>query len=108
VLVGHDIVASGYRNVIASGAVITGGTSLMPGADDVAAEILQLPVRVGFPESITGLTDIVNSPMHATGVGLLRYALSNAQLRHSPALSADHTLLNRMSRRMKEWVQDFF
>ncbi len=107
-LVGQEIDASGFRNVIASGAVITGGTSLMPGCDDVAAEILQLPVRVGFPENITGLTDIVNSPMYATGVGLLRYALSNAQLGRSPALAADHTLLNRMSRRMKDWMQDFF
>jgi cell division protein FtsA len=107
-LVGQEIDASGYRNLIASGAVITGGSSLMPGADDLAAEILQLPVRVGFPDNITGLTDMVNSPMHATGVGLLRYAMSNGRHPHAPALSADHTLLNRVSRRMKEWVQEFF
>ncbi|HEX7929208.1 MAG TPA: cell division protein FtsA, partial [bacterium] len=74
----------------------------------VAAEILQLPVRVGFPESSTGLTDIVNSPMYATGVGLLRYAMSNGQARHSPAMTADHGMLNRVSRRMKEWMTDFF
>jgi cell division protein FtsA len=107
-LVGQEISASSYRHVIASGAVITGGSSIMPGADDLGSEILQLPVRVGFPENISGLNEMVYSPMYATGVGLLRYALSNAHLRHSPALSADHPLLARVSRRMREWVQDFF
>ena len=50
-LVNQEIDKSGYRHVIASGVVITGGSSLMPGADDLAAEILQFPVRVGFPEN---------------------------------------------------------
>jgi len=106
-LVGRSLDESGYRNVIASGAVITGGTSMLPGADDLAQEILCLPVRVGFPENITGLNEMVNSPMYATGVGLLRYALNSAGMSHSPALHAEQGLLNRMSRRMKEWVNEY-
>ncbi|HUJ77070.1 MAG TPA: cell division protein FtsA, partial [bacterium] len=106
-MVSQEIDASGYRNVIASGAVITGGTSIMPGADDLAAEILRLPVRVGFPENITGLSEMTYSPMYATAVGLLRYALSNGGGRHAPAFGGDQGLLNRVSRRMREWVQDF-
>jgi cell division protein FtsA len=107
-LVSREIDKSGYRNVIASGVVITGGSSIMPGADDLAAEILQFPVRVGFPENITGLNEITYSPMHATGVGLLRYAQGNGPGRHTPLFSGDQTLLNRVSRRMREWVNEFF
>ena len=107
-LVNQEIDKSGYRNVIASGVVITGGSSIMSGADDLAAEILQFPVRVGFPENITGLNEITYSPMHATGVGLLRYAQGNGLHRHTPLFSGDQTLLNRFSRRMREWVNEFF
>ncbi|MDH4248155.1 MAG: cell division protein FtsA [Deltaproteobacteria bacterium] len=107
-MVSKEIDKSGYRHVIASGAVITGGSSLMPGADELAAEILQFPVRVGYPENLTGLEEIVRSPMHATGVGLLRYALGGGETRSAPVFTQDHTLLNRVSRRMKEWVNEFF
>jgi cell division protein FtsA len=106
-MVGRTLQESGYKNVIASGAVITGGTSMLPGADDLAQEILGLPVRVGFPENITGLNEMVYSPMYATGVGLLRYALSGSSMSLSAALQTDHGLLNRVSRRMKEWVSEF-
>jgi cell division protein FtsA len=106
-MVGRTLDESTYRNVIASGAVITGGTSMLPGADELAQEILNLPVRVGFPENISGLNEMVYSPMYATGVGLLRYALNGGGLGHSPALQGEHGLFDRMSRRMKEWVNEY-
>jgi cell division protein FtsA len=106
-MVARTLQESGYRNVIASGAVITGGTSMLPGADDLAQEILRLPVRVGFPENITGLNEMVYSPMYATGVGLLRYALNNAGMSQSPALQSDHGMFRTVSRRMKEWMNEF-
>ena len=107
-LVGQEIDRSNYRHVIASGAVITGGSSLMPGADELAAEILKFPTRVGFPEDLSGLTETVYSPMYATGVGLLRYGLTNADSGFMPHFSDTPTVFNRVSRRMREWVQDFF
>jgi cell division protein FtsA len=106
-MVARTLQESGYRNVIASGAVITGGTSMLPGADDLAQEILRLPVRVGFPENITGLNEMVYSPMYATGVGLLRYALNNAGMSQSPALQSDQGMFRTVSRRMKEWMNEF-
>lgn len=107
-LVGKEIDKSHFRHVIASGVVITGGSSLMPGADELAADILQFPVRVGFPENITGLNELIYSPMHATGVGLLRYGLAHGQSRFSPMFQGEPTIFNRLSRRMKDWMQDFF
>lgn len=107
-LINAEIDKSGYRNVIASGIVITGGSSIMPGADDLAADILQFPVRVGFPENITGLNEMIYSPKHATGVGLLRYALGNGEHRHTPLFAGQQGMLHRVSRRMRDWMSDFF
>ena len=107
-MVNLEIDKSCYRNVIASGVVITGGSSLMTGVDDLAAEILQFPVRVGFPENITGLNEMIHSPMHATGVWLLRYALGNGEQRHTPLFSGDQTMITRMGRRVREWMNEFF
>lgn len=107
-LVEQEIDRSHYRHVIASGVVITGGSSLMPGADALAAEILKFPSRVGFPEDMSGLTETVYSPMYATGVGLLRYGLTNADNGIMPHFSDTPTVFNRVSRRMREWVQDLF
>jgi cell division protein FtsA len=80
----------------------------MPGADELAAEILKFPTRVGFPEDLSGLTETVYSPMHATGVGLLRYGLTNADNGIMPHFSDTPSVFNRVSRRMKDWVQEFF
>jgi cell division protein FtsA len=107
-LVGKEIDKSGFRHVIASGVVITGGSSLMPGADELAANILQFPVRVGFPENITGLNELIYTPMHATGVGLLRYGLAHGHGRFSPMFQGEPTVFSRLSRRMRDWMQDFF
>ncbi len=107
-LVGQEIDRSNFRHVIASGVVITGGSSIMPGADELSTEILKFPTRVGFPEDLSGLTETVHSPMHATGVGLLRYGLTNDETRYLTHFGAEPTVFNRVSRRMKEWVQEFF
>ncbi|MCZ6558577.1 MAG: cell division protein FtsA [SAR324 cluster bacterium] len=107
-LIGAEIDRSNYRHVIASGVVITGGSSIMPGADELASEILKFPTRVGFPEDVAGLTETVYSPMYATGVGLLRYGLSNGEESYVPQFAVDASMFNRVSRRMREWVQDIF
>ena len=107
-LVGREIDRSGYRHLIASGVVITGGSSLMQGVDELAAEALKFPARVGFPEDTAGLTDTVYSPMHATGVGLLRYGMDTENNGYLPGFREDATTLSRFSKRMREWMQDFF
>ena len=63
----------GALELLAGNVVITGGASLMPGLDQLATERFRLPVRIGKPEGISGLSDVVASPTHATAVGLVRY-----------------------------------
>ena len=72
-LVQAELRRSGYEDLIAAGIVLTGGTSKMEGAVELAEEIFHMPVRLGAPQNISGLTDIVNNPIYATGVGLLQY-----------------------------------
>ncbi|MBI2877492.1 MAG: cell division protein FtsA [Candidatus Tectomicrobia bacterium] len=70
-----EIRNSGYKDLLASGVVITGGSSIMEGMQEIAEEILELPVRRGLPMGIKGLVDMVNSPLYATAVGLVLYGM---------------------------------
>jgi cell division protein FtsA len=73
-LVRQEIKRSGYDGLLPAGLVVTGGTSLVPGIREVAAEVLSLPVRLGQPEDLRGLVDQLRSPAYATSVGLLEWA----------------------------------
>jgi cell division protein FtsA len=70
---------TGFEDMFASGVVLTGGTALMEGVQDAAERYLGLPIRRGTPRNIGGLMDVVNSPIYATGVGLVLYGAENAQ-----------------------------
>lgn len=69
---------TGFEDMFASGVVLTGGTALMEGVQDAAERYLGLPIRRGTPRNIGGLMDVVNSPIYATGVGLVIYGAENA------------------------------
>ena len=62
-----------------AGMVLTGGAAKMEGVVELAEEMLQMPVRVGIPQHVTGLGEVVGNPVHATGVGLL---LMGSQIEH--------------------------
>ncbi|MGB8952910.1 MAG: cell division protein FtsA [Candidatus Aminicenantales bacterium] len=72
-LVDNDIKRMGYERSLNSGIVLTGGTALLDGLEDVAEQIFDLPVRRGEPAGVGGLTDRVNTPDFATAVGLILY-----------------------------------
>ena len=74
-LVQGELRRSGYEELLAGGVVLTGGTSKMEGVVELAEEIFHMPVRLGAPQQVKGLTDIVTNPIYATGVGLLQYGL---------------------------------
>jgi cell division protein FtsA len=74
-LVQSELRRSGYEDLIAAGIVLTGGTSKMEGVVELAEEIFHMPVRLGAPQNVRGLSDIVNNPIYSTAVGLLIYAM---------------------------------
>jgi cell division protein FtsA len=107
-LVNREIVKSGLEELIASGIVITGGSTILEGMPELAEQIFNLPVRRGLPQRIGGLIDVVNSPVYATGVGLVVYGSKNAGAHEFPTQQSDDTVFRRVSRRMKEWFGEFF
>ncbi|MGD8175496.1 cell division protein FtsA [Marinimicrobium sp. ARAG 43.8] len=78
-LVQAELRRSGFEDLIAAGIVLTGGTAKMEGVVELAEEIFHMPVRLGAPQNIRGLKDIVNNPIYSTGVGLLQYAVKQQQ-----------------------------
>ncbi|MCK9172581.1 cell division protein FtsA [Desulfuromonas thiophila] len=105
-LVNREIIRSGYEDLIASGVVITGGSSILPGMPELAEQIFNLPVRRGLPQGVGGLIDVVRSPVYATGVGLVIYGSQHQKVEHFAV--GQEGVFNRVMRRMKEWFSEFF
>ncbi len=72
-MVQAELRRSGYEELVAAGIVLTGGGSKMEGVVELAEEMFHMPVRVGVPQYVSGLSDVVSNQIHATGVGLLLY-----------------------------------
>ena len=93
--------------MIAAGIVLTGGSSKMEGAIDLAEEIFHMPVRLGLPQQqVKGLAEVVQNPIYSTGVGLLLYARENTQgASRSRAMPVS---MQGMWERMQSWFQGSF
>ncbi len=72
-LVQAELRRSGYEDLITAGVVLTGGSSKVKGLTRLAESIFRIPIRVGMPQHVAGLTDVVQNPIYSTGVGLLLY-----------------------------------
>jgi len=105
-LVNRELIKSGYENRISSGLVLTGGSAILSGMPELAEQIFNLPVRRGVPQGIGGLADVVNSPVYATGVGLVKYGSRNLQ--SSNFAIGQENVFDKVVRRMKEWFGEFF
>jgi cell division protein FtsA len=106
-LIRDELRRSGLEETVATGIVLTGGTAKMEGAIELAEEVFHMPVRLGIPQYVTGLTEVVGNPIHATGVGLLLYAKSTMDLQRgdTPLLAGG---MKNLFERMKNWFQGNF
>ena len=102
-LIREELRRSGFEEVIAAGVVLTGGSAKMEGAVELAEEVFHMPVRLGLPQQVTGLADVVRNPIHATGVGLLLYGREN-YVRGRRELPLGGNVRNVWDR-MKGWFQ---
>jgi cell division protein FtsA len=82
-LVADELRRSGFMEMVAAGIVLTGGSSKMEGAIELAEEVFHMPVRLGVPQHVEGLSDVVRNPIHATGVGLLLYGRDSIQTKNT-------------------------
>jgi cell division protein FtsA len=106
-MVQAELRRSGYEELVAAGIVLTGGGSKMEGVMELAEEMLHMPVRIGIPQYVTGLSDVVSNQIHATGVGLLLYG---AQQGHSarPATAPSHEGVSSLWNRFTRWFSGEF
>ncbi|MFI3156244.1 MAG: cell division protein FtsA [Methylococcaceae bacterium] len=102
-LVQSELRRSGFEELIAAGIVLTGGSSKVMGLIDLAEEIFHMPVRMGGPQNVTGLTEVVKNPIHSTGVGLLMYGKEHQGVGRS--IDSDGP---GVFSRMKNWFQGNF
>ncbi|MEA3412756.1 MAG: cell division protein FtsA [Pseudomonadota bacterium] len=105
-LVQAELRRSGFEELCAAGMVLTGGSSKMEGVVELAEEVFHKPVRLGVPQFVTGLVDVVRNPTHATGVGLLLYGQLSRQLEMTEKLSDKG--VQAIWRRMRSWFQGNF
>ena len=105
-LVQAELRRSGFEDMIAAGIVLTGGSSKMEGAVELAEEIFHMPVRIGAPQYVTGLSDVVRNPIYSTGVGLLLFGRKYLN-EHMAPVKIDKGFKSVLER-MKSWFQGNF
>ena len=105
-LAGQEVKRAGLLQQMAAGVVVTGGSSAMVGVPELAEQLFDLPVRLGIPAGVGGLKEVVSSPMHATGVGLVLYGAAHLH-QHRFSRPSEQSLVDKIIRRMRQWFSDF-
>jgi len=107
-LVQAELRRSGYEDMVPAGVVLTGGTSKMEGVVELAEEIFHMPVRVGYPQTVRGLNDIVRNPIYATSVGLLQYGMEHRNDGGKTSSAKSSGTSESFWSRVKAWLQSNF
>jgi cell division protein FtsA len=102
----NELERSGMYDSLGAGVVLTGGASLLPGSVELAEKTMGLPVKVGLPVVKGGLAETVKSPMYATGVGLIQYALNRQS--EGKQQGKEDSSFERLFQRIKEYFEDLF
>jgi cell division protein FtsA len=103
-LVRDELERCGLSDSLASGMVVTGGSTILQGLPELAEEILGMPVRRGVPQGVGGLADVVKSPIYATAVGLVLYGAR----KQDGMLLTQNSERRGMWRRMRNWFAEVF
>jgi len=105
-LVHAELRRSGFDRLISSGVVLTGGASMVEGATELAESIFQMPVRIGMPQHVSGLREALETPIYATGVGLLLHGNQQQLDGRSPMSIKDSS--KGVWARMRSWFHGNF
>ena len=105
-LVQANLRQSGFEELISSGIVLTGGSSVMRGMVELGEEIFHMPVRIGVPTYVGGLADVVRNPRYSTAVGLLLEG--REQFLRQEMVRSQISGMQSVVGRMKNWWQSNF
>ncbi len=101
-----EIERSHYSNMVPAGIVLTGGTSIIPGLTDLASEIMQYPVRKGYPDNIECDEEVMKNPIYSTGMGLLQHGIERHmnKVKERPVGFS----INSVTKLVRSWFKEFF
>jgi cell division protein FtsA len=102
----NELRRSGMEDMIASGIVITGGSAMMRGMVELGEEIFHMPVRLGMPRYVGGLSEVVSNPRYATAVGVV--LMGKQQLERHLSGQMESNSFARIMDKMKSWFQGNF
>lgn len=105
-LIKNELIRSKLISYIASGVVITGGTSMMKNINEAATKVFNMSVRTGYPRDISGLSQIIENPRYATAVGLLK--IGKIDFEKNKRQKIDGNSIVQILHRMKIWFQGNF
>ena len=92
--------------LISAGIVLTGGASKTRGVVELAEQVFQLPIRLGMPQNISGMAEVINNPVYATGVGLLLIGYQHYQQGKNETVAlGEH---KKLWAKMKSWFKGNF
>ncbi len=120
-LVKKELEQVGPKDLTPAGMVLTGGASLLSGSAELASEITELPVRVGEPDYVSGLSNVIDNPVYikkgdnvpraifSTAVGLIEYGINNGDAKQSSASSNNsREVVSSFFSKLKKWFSEFF
>jgi cell division protein FtsA len=120
-LVKKELDQVGPKDLTPAGMVLTGGASLLSGSAELASEITELPVRVGEPDYVSGLSNVIDNPVYikkgdnvpraifSTAVGLIEYGINNGDAKQSSGTSNNsREVVSSFFSKLKEWFSEFF
>src|SRR3989344_6440257 len=96
----------GRDGMLPAGAVLTGGAVKVPGALDLAREVLCLPVQMGFPVEIGGVIEKVDDPAYATALGTLLWGIREGSRRNSFSFSMGNFDMKRTASQVGSWFKN--
>ena len=105
-LIDQELERSGFKKTIGAGVVLTGGTALLQGCQELGEMIFGMPTRIGYPRNVGGLKDMVNSPKYATAVGLLCFGAEKEGVEQKFRIRSEGTAFNSILARMKKWFSE--
>ncbi len=107
-MVRDQLVKKSLVGHLGGGVVLSGGGALLPGSAELAQEVFEVPVRVGFPKAMGGLTKEYQNPSYSTAVGLLLYAAENAGRQRKQRPGMPRRQGEGFVGKLKEWMKEFF
>ncbi len=100
-----EVKRSVHDDIVSAGLVLTGGTAKLRGIDLLAEQVTGLPVRIGIPLHLQGLSETLADPAYATSVGLLQWALNENRLLYGSQRAGPSLAFGGWLRRVGQWMR---